>query len=155
MKKFREWLPKANGNISPRTGVRETRREKGIGFRALRFQWCFTDTPPITVTTPWRTWASRNWCSEDNQWKPLRRRLFSSSQVVFHSPAVWITCPRLVNALTLPDDRKHPHYKWETGPKFQKIKLWFFLNASVVGNMELCKFRLIRMICQYVHIFWI
>lgn len=55
----------------------------------------------------------------------------------------------------LPDERKHPHYKWETGPKFQKIKLWALLDASVVGNRELCKFRLIRRICQYIHIFWI
>lgn len=142
-----EWLPKAKGNISSCISVRETGREKGIGFQALRFQWCFVYTAPITVTTPWRTWAYKNWCSMDNKWKPLRRRLLPSSQVVFGSPTVWITCPLLVNALTLPDDRKHPHYKWETGLKFQKIKLWGFVNASVVSNMELCKFRLIRRIC--------
>lgn len=55
----------------------------------------------------------------------------------------------------LPDEGNHRHYKWETGPKFQKIKLWGLLDASVVGNAELCKFRLIRRICQYIHIFWI
>lgn len=152
MKKFRV-SAKSQGWCTPmhwckRDQERERKKEaSGLHFQCALFTQSqphegrgFTETGPVQITNK----------------KALRRRLVPSFQVIFCSLMLWITRLFLVNALKLPDDRKHPHYKWETGPKFQKLKLWgFFLNATVGGNMELCKFMLIRMICWYIHIFWI
>jgi len=45
MQIFREWLPKTKGNISPRTSVRETRREECASEHSTSSGVLFTQQP--------------------------------------------------------------------------------------------------------------
>lgn len=151
MKKFRECLLKAKGETPPCPGV----REKGTGFWASSPK-SFIYTALLTATAPWRLWVCRNWGSAGYKQKSTEGKACSlppgdilQPDVVnfIHSLSMLLHC-QMIGSIHITNGKQTLNSRNENCGVF-------ILNATVVGNMELCKFMLIRMICWYIHIFWI